>query len=583
MPYYLLKYLNPLTIEQFYALLLRTAGILAAAVIVLTYAVPVVKRAVRQWWQEEPMEPDAVGQDLRGGWDADKTPFGRAFLWYGLGGLWLVDGLLQIQPPMSSSMFVDMVLAPVLQGLPSWYLRIMGQGIQLWTDHQIDSAVWAALIQLAIALLLLTGRDRWWGRLGLWTSIGWGAVVWFLGEGMGGILSGHPSFITGSPGSVGMYIVGAVLLLTPPAWWAQGKIERTAATWGGLFWLLCAVWQVNPGSGYWTSAGLWSGLFANSFATPQPAFIVVPIHFVAVLARQRPILWNGLFAAVMLGLVVMFWMRKGKRWTMALVLGWLFFTWWIGQDFGVVGGVGSDPNISPILAIVLAGAWGFTQPVGAYALWRRTARAISGIRERWMRVRRRAWKVYSSFAALSVLMIVSSFYVTPASATGDTVQKNIAAYTSARQSFSTHGLTKKLMTIFPSRKTVQFRLIATQTSLGGIGFDGFANGYMSVVVPVGWRVDVTFVNEQSLVINSAMIIPIRETQGGAYTAAFPGAFTPKPTVGVGAGVVQKFHFTADRAGAYAIVSAVPDGQTDSGLWDRFDVSATARIPYVAAK
>lgn len=40
---------------------------------------------------------------------------------------------------------------------------------------------------------------------------------------------------------------------------------------------------------------------------------------------------------------------------------------------------------------------------------------------------------------------------------------------------------------------------------------------------------------------------------------------------------------ANRAGLYAIVSAVPDGQTDSGLWARFDVSTRTKIPYIVAK
>lgn len=583
MPYYLLKYLNPLTVEQFYSQLLRTSGILALVILLLAWGVPNVKRTVQRFWHEESAGLKTDNQDVQRDHFADRMPFGRAILWYGLGGLWLIDGLLQIQPPMASSMFVDMVLAPVLQGLPAWYLRIMGQGIQLWTDQQIDSAVFAALIQLAIAILLITGKDRWFGKFGLWLSIAWGLVVWFLGEGMGGILSGNPSFITGSPGSVVIYIAGAALLLMPPAWWVQGKIERAVAKWISIFWVLCAVWQIIPSSGYWTAAGLWSGLFENSFATPQPAFIIVPIQVVANLVRQQPILWNGFFALIMLGLAVGFWLRKGRRWTMALAMSWLLFTWWIGQDFGVVGGVGSDPNISPVLALLLVGTWSYTQPLTAYARWNEAAHAFAGMRGRWTRIRRRSLKVYGTLSTLSVLMILASFYVTPAPAKVDMTLKNIAAYTSARQSFSTHGLTKKFMRIFPANKTVDFQLTATQTALGDIGFDGFANGYMSVVVPAGWTVDVTFKNEQSLVINSAMIVPMREIQGGAFTPAFAGAFTPDPTVGVGMGVVQKFHFVATRAGAYAIVSAVPDGQTDSGLWARFDVSATAKTPYIVAK
>jgi hypothetical protein len=43
---------------------------------------------------------------------------------------------------------------------------------------------------------------------------------------------------------------------------------------------------------------------------------------------------------------------------MAVTMGWLGVLWWLGQDFGVLGGVGTDPNTAPVFALVLgAAAW----------------------------------------------------------------------------------------------------------------------------------------------------------------------------------------------------------------------------------
>lgn len=229
MPYYLLKYLSPLTVEQFYSSLLLTIGIIGICVIFISLLLFFLKK------NKQFSGLSRTSQNFQNNNKSTSVPVGRWILWYGLASFWLVDAILQIQPPMSSSMFVDMVVAPVLQGEPTWYLRTLGQGIQLWTNHQIASAVFAAVIQLAIAVFLFLGKDRRIGKIGLWISIAWSLVVWTLGEGMGGILSGSPTFITGSPGSVILYIVAAVLLLLPISRWEDGGIHRRIGKWISLF------------------------------------------------------------------------------------------------------------------------------------------------------------------------------------------------------------------------------------------------------------------------------------------------------------------------------------------------------------
>jgi len=49
--------------------------------------------------------------------------------------------------------------------------------------------------------------------------------------------------------------------------------------------------------------------------------------------------------------------HRRVRPAMAATAIWLFFTWWLGMDFGVVGGTGTDPNIALPVGLFLAVAW----------------------------------------------------------------------------------------------------------------------------------------------------------------------------------------------------------------------------------
>ncbi len=103
---------------------------------------------------------------------------------------------------------------------------------------------------------------------------------------------------------------------------------------------------------------------------------------------------------------------------------------------------------------------------------------------------------------------------------------------------------------------------------------------MTVTVPQGWQVSITDRNTtsvaQSLVIATQAKTPLPTT---GFTPALTGAATAHPATGQ-AKSSQQFSFVASRAGDYIMVSDVP-GSGKDGLWDHFDVSATAKVPAVA--
>ena len=87
-----------------------------------------------------------------------------------------------------------------------WSAALIGQHVAL-----ANAAF--AVIQLLIALAILWRRTT---RLGLALSVPWALSVWWLGEGLGGVLTSGPSAVTGAPGAVILYALLAVLLWPVP-------------------------------------------------------------------------------------------------------------------------------------------------------------------------------------------------------------------------------------------------------------------------------------------------------------------------------------------------------------------------------
>ena len=256
-------------------------------------------------------------------------------LWWGLEILWLVNGILQAQPAMPNDGFVEDVLAPAIQGQPIWYVRVLTVSIQFWTDHPIGADGVAVILQIGIGLLLLVGQERKAGKVGLWLSMAWGLAIWIFGQGMGGILTGSATWITGAPGSVLFYVWGAILLLLPEKWWLEGKVTRSSRWVFSGFWLMAGILQAWPTAGFWTSKGLLS-VFQGAASMPQPSWMSTPIDAMVRLAANHPILWNGWFVLVMLMLGVGFAVDRPTRLILTLSMVWIAFTWWMGQDFGVM-------------------------------------------------------------------------------------------------------------------------------------------------------------------------------------------------------------------------------------------------------
>jgi hypothetical protein len=126
-------------------------------------------------------------------------------------------------------------------------------------------------------------------------------------------------------------------------------------------------------------------------------------------------------------------------------------------------------------------------------------------------------------------------------------------------------------------KTVKVTLVSAFNDVnGGMNFDGYSHGKATFTIPVGWKVDVTFINP-SPVPHSAIIVErdtVKKLQMG--DPAFPGGTTPNAVIGLST-TKAAFSFTASDAGDYAFACGFPSHAL-AGHWLAVKVSADAKAP-----
>jgi hypothetical protein len=270
---------------------------------------------------------------------------------------------------MFTPQFVTNVLLPAAYGQPGWLAVLLAAAVRVWQAHPVAANLGAIAVQFTIGALFPLGREKVWGRVGLALAMGWGLLVWVAGEGLGGLLVGPPSALTGFPGSALVYVAGAFLLALPARTWQGEAIVGWTRRGLGGFWLLAALLQAWPGSAYWTSNGL-GWLFQVVADQPQPVLLAAPISAVGALAARCPLSANTLFSAVMLALGIAFLSGRDHGWAFALGAVWLGFSWWMGQDFGsLFSGAATDPNAALPLGLL-------TLAVAPLPRWRRLGRGM---------------------------------------------------------------------------------------------------------------------------------------------------------------------------------------------------------------
>lgn len=259
--------------------------------------------------------------------------------------LWLLDGVLQLQPAMFTGRFAREVILPAADGQPGFVAWPIHQAAHmiLWAPGPINAI--AALVQIGIGIGLMF---RAWVRPAILLSLLWSLNVWILGEGIGGLGGGKAMLLTGAPGAVLLYAVLAAAVWPGrdrPARWLNGA-------WVSL-WVGGAILQVLPGQA--SNRAIRASLSANADSAPGWLRSVDHTLLSALPTAGRSIVVGLVVLQLVIGLSAFapHWCRIG-----GIVLGILFaaVAWVIGESIGTYWtGLATDPNSGPLIGLMALG------------------------------------------------------------------------------------------------------------------------------------------------------------------------------------------------------------------------------------
>ena len=264
-----------------------------------------------------------------------------------LGSLWILDGILQLQPEMAFG-FTAFVLTPVAMSSPEWLHPALNSAIATWAVHQVFFDAVSACLQIFIGLGMIVLRSRRNIVIFGGVSFTWAIMVWIFGEGLGEIFSPGFSFITGFPGSALVYAIMSLFIMQDVE--EAVTVKRISGFMAVLF-TLSALIQALSWNGFWSSGGISRITYSLAY-NAQPRLLAYLMFHAADVLAAGIIIWNIIFTLVMV-LIAISWLKSVKiASAMTAILASAF--WFFGQDFGIFGGYGTDPNTAlPIILLAL--------------------------------------------------------------------------------------------------------------------------------------------------------------------------------------------------------------------------------------
>ena len=294
---------------------------------------------------------------------APPEPAGHQLLRIGFGFLWVFDGLLQAQPKMAAGL-PSQVIEPIAATSPHWVQHLVNWAGTTWSYHPIQAGTASVWIQIGIGLWLLAAPRGLSGRLAGLVSVVWGLIVWIFGESFGGIFAPGLTWLFGAPGAVLIYAVAGALLVLPDRSWQTPKLGRVLLAGFGLFLIGMAVLQAWPGRGFWqghvgSQPGTLTGMTQTMAGTSQPHFLSSLVSGFSSLVRDYGFAVNlvAVITLAVIGASFLTGRRDVVRPALAAFLVLCFADWVLIEDFGFLGGLGTDPNSMIPMALLAAGGF----------------------------------------------------------------------------------------------------------------------------------------------------------------------------------------------------------------------------------
>jgi hypothetical protein len=247
-------------------------------------------------------------------------------------------------------------LAATADGNPGFIARPIIWDATLIQQHTVALNVVFATTQLLLGMGIAFRPTA---RLALAASVAWSAAVWWFGEGLGGVLTGTASPLSGAPGAVILYALLAVLL------WPAGRAAPHGASapapftaaralwavlWLGMAWLVLQPANRAPRALHDMLAGMASGEPGRLAALERDAAAVIGGHGLAASIAAA-----ATFTIVAVG-VYLPWPAARTALVLAVVVAGMI--WVIGEAFGMIlAGGATDPDSGPLLALLALAYW----------------------------------------------------------------------------------------------------------------------------------------------------------------------------------------------------------------------------------
>ncbi|MGD0392798.1 MAG: SCO family protein [Acidimicrobiales bacterium] len=292
-------------------------------------------------------------------------PSARRLLRISFGLLWVFDGLLQVQ----SSMPVGLpggVLTPAASSSPGWVQHVVNTGATIWSDHPVTAAAATVWIQVGIGVFLLVAPRGYWSRSAGAVSAGWGLLVWVFGEAFGGIFAPGVSWLFGAPGAVLFYVVAGVLVALRDSAWERPDLGRWLLRGIGVFFIGMGVLQAWPGRGSWSgqahpgaTSGTLTAMVTQMSQVSQPSVFSSWLRSFGSFDGAHGWAVNLVVVAALVGIGACFVSGRVRLLRIGVVAGVVLCLadWILIQDFGFLGGVGTDPNSMIPMALVFGAGY----------------------------------------------------------------------------------------------------------------------------------------------------------------------------------------------------------------------------------
>jgi hypothetical protein len=299
-----------------------------------------------------------------------RRPDACRMLQLALGTVWLLDGILQLQPFMFTpgSNGLSGMLGATATGNPNFVARSITWNAAIVDHHAVATNTAFALIQVLIGLGIAWRPSV---KPALVVSMVWSLGVWWFGEGLGGILQGAATPVGGGPGAVLFYALLAVLL------WPTSRGDAT-----GLF---VAAKPIGSTAAKVVWAVVWLGLallaLVGSGRAPQGLHDLVASYsgepgWLAAIDRNAEALLahRGLDFAILIAVACIlvaggvFLRSRAAKASLVLAIATGAVIWVVGENFGgVLAGGATDPSSGPLLILLALAYWPLqpTQVVGS--------------------------------------------------------------------------------------------------------------------------------------------------------------------------------------------------------------------------